>query len=296
MYTRYSTMAAAAMLSTCWTAPASALPPDLHYAALTTVFEAGGEDIHGQAAVLATINNRVACGYGSTIRDVVTHHKGKRYAFEVWGNVAKRSQMVKLSEEDWRYQKALWLAGLVWNGKYQDPTGGATHYWSPSVQASFGRKSPVWASQYEMTTQIGKHWFYKGPCRPEGASLHLASARSGEASDEPPAPIGHSGYKSARDRKEAALRGFFVQVGAYKDAGKAGKAAATVKQQFAAQIGKHPVFAINSNLDGHSGGEWHHVLIGPMASKGAAAAMCRHLSDTKMEKTTGRVCFVWGSK
>lgn len=255
----------------------SSAPPDLHYAALTAMFEAGAEGENGEAAVLATINNRVVCGYGRTIRDVVTHHHGKRYAFEVWGN--KRSQITSVSSEDWNYQKAFWLAGLVWSGEYQDPTGGATHYWSPSVQKKLGRPVPKWSLKYEFTAQIGRHWFYKGPCRP-GGFLHRVSA--------------DDNYKPVKDQKDPPLKGVFVQVGAYKDAGNAGKAASAVKQKFSAQIGGHPVFSINSDLSGMSGGAWHHVLIGPFKSQKAANETCRKLSDKEMEKITGRVCFTWG--
>jgi cell division protein FtsN len=109
------------------------------------------------------------------------------------------------------------------------------------------------------------------------------------------APQHHVAKASQKAAQDPALAGYFVQVGAYKDAGRASRAVVEIRAKFAKQLGGSLVFATNSDLDGTRRGKWMRVMAGPFKSRDEADAMCGKLSDVALVAITGRVCFVWGA-
>jgi hypothetical protein len=113
---------------------------------------AAAEDANNPLAVAAVIGNRLAAGgYGSTPAAVV--HAPKQ--FEVWQN--GRAQAVDPASP--AYQNALQAVQAIASGQADDPTRGATHFYSPSGQRSLGRNSPSWA-QGDPLASIGGQLFY----------------------------------------------------------------------------------------------------------------------------------------
>jgi hypothetical protein len=102
----------------------------------TAIAEAAADDPMGWAAVASTIRNRLATGdFGPTPSDVVKA-PGQ---FEVWAN--GRAQAI--SPKHPNYEAAGRIVDAVAAG-LPDPTGGATHFYSPSGQAALGRQPPKW--------------------------------------------------------------------------------------------------------------------------------------------------------
>jgi hypothetical protein len=102
----------------------------------TVLTEAAADDPMGWAAVASTIRNRLATGdFGPTPSDVVKA-PGQ---FEVWAN--GRAQAI--SPKHPNYEAAGRIVDAVAAG-LPDPTGGATHFYSPSGQAALGRQPPKW--------------------------------------------------------------------------------------------------------------------------------------------------------
>lgn len=114
--------------------------------------ESRGETPLGQQAVAAVIRNRARAA-GQSVRDVVLA-PGQ---FEPWGNPQTREQMLKLDPNSPEYQA---IAQSVL-GTQNDPTGGATHFYSPKAQEALGRPAPAWAAGQGM--DIGNHRFYNLP-------------------------------------------------------------------------------------------------------------------------------------
>lgn len=54
------------------------------------------------------------------------------------------------------------VAALVQNGHSVDPTGGATHFWSPALRQLMGyRRPPSWARRLPMTRSLGPFRFHR---------------------------------------------------------------------------------------------------------------------------------------
>lgn len=123
--------------------------------ALTLQAEAGGEGMEGLIAAGSVIRNRAESGkYGKGIRGVIM----KPGQFSAWNGVtgyaggkgAIDMSNLKVSK------KALAAADSILSGNYKDKTGGATHYYNPSVA------SPKWGPKDKKTwTTIGNHIFGK---------------------------------------------------------------------------------------------------------------------------------------
>jgi spore germination cell wall hydrolase CwlJ-like protein len=122
-------------------AAASALSQqDRDLLAKTLMAEAGGEGLEGMLAAGSVINNRVgAGGYGDTLQDVIM----KPGQFSAWNSVTGYAggegglDMANMTPSQEAYQ----VADMILSGNYQDPTGGATHYYNPSVE------SPNWGQR-----------------------------------------------------------------------------------------------------------------------------------------------------
>ena len=127
---------------------------DKEILAITLQAEAGGEGLEGMLAAGAVINNRVKSGkYGEGIRGVIL----KPGQFSAWNGVtgyaggegAINMDKVKASET------ALEAAEAILSGEYEDPTGGATHYYNDAVA------NPEWGEKKAGGDwmRIGNHLF-----------------------------------------------------------------------------------------------------------------------------------------
>ena len=76
---------------------------------------------------------------------------------------------------------------FVWSGQQPDPTGGATHFFSPSDQKALGRNPPDWATGQPLAA-IGHHQFYapNGAVTPQAPDYLGSLAKT--ASQLAPAP------------------------------------------------------------------------------------------------------------
>jgi hypothetical protein len=171
--------------------PAGITPEEDQY--VRTVYgEARGEPVAGQQAVAYTIRNRSKSG-GESSQDVIFRPN----AYEPWNNPTTRAQLEALDPNSADYQKILTgVVRPVMSGQAQDPTGGATHFYSPKAQAALGRETPSWATGNQTT--IGGHtFFYPGYSAASGAPARGVAARTGGTdtagpgagpSPAPPAP------------------------------------------------------------------------------------------------------------
>jgi hypothetical protein len=149
-------------------APAGKLPPDI--AARVLYGEAGGEGPQGLLAAAHVVLNRARLA-GKSPEDVVTA-PGQ---FEAYGNEATRARLMALKPEQYAAaQQALQAAA---SGQAPDPTGGATHYLNPQLQAQLGRQQPAWATGEGK--RIGQHVFYSRPGDFQQTAQTPAAARTG---------------------------------------------------------------------------------------------------------------------
>jgi spore germination cell wall hydrolase CwlJ-like protein len=140
------------------------------YLIRTIAFEAADESDEGKAAVAHVILNRKRSGrWGDDIKDVVT----RPWQFEPW--MTRRTEMVRLSFDDRRYQDAARIADAVLTGQMSDPTAGATHFLNPTVvRQRRGGSLPSWARGEGQP--IGRHTFYypnEGSAAPGRADLSM---------------------------------------------------------------------------------------------------------------------------
>lgn len=119
-----------------------------------------GEDPSAAVAVMWTVLNRAALGYGrGTVLGVVA----QRHAFAtVKGGKVVPAWTIEKSWRRWRRRadraelEALTLVGVaVLRGEIQDPTGGATHF------HRVGTRAPAWAPSPRAWVKCGQHLFYQ---------------------------------------------------------------------------------------------------------------------------------------
>ena len=125
---------------------AQSIDPDL----VRTVWgEARSEPPEGRKAVAAVVRNRAKLS-GKPIGDVV-RETGQ---FEPWGDPTTRQRMEALDPNSDEYQA---IARDIADD--EDPTGGATHFYSPNAQKALGRNAPAWddGSGFD----LGGHRFFK---------------------------------------------------------------------------------------------------------------------------------------
>lgn len=110
--------------------------------------EARGESLEGMTAVGCVVRNRAT----SLPWDKVICAKWQFSSMTATGD----SQLVVWpGQDDPTWQSAMSLAEEIYNGTTPDNTGGATHYFNPSVVL------PSWAERLEYIKSIGRHDFYK---------------------------------------------------------------------------------------------------------------------------------------
>lgn len=131
--------------------PPAGVDPDEDLLVRTVYGEARGEPAQGQQAVAAVVRNRAKIA-GVPVRDIV-FAPGQ---FEPWGNPQTRAQLEALDPASPEYQQI--LQNIRAGG---DPTGGKTHFYSPTAQAAAGRPPPAWAQGEGQ--DIGRHRFYDLP-------------------------------------------------------------------------------------------------------------------------------------
>jgi len=102
--------------------------------------EAGGEGFDGLLAAGSVIANRVGHeGYGNSLRDVIMA-PGQ---FSAWNSVTGYAggegglNMDTITPNELAYK----ATDTILSGNYQDPTGGATHYYNPAVA------DPAWGKR-----------------------------------------------------------------------------------------------------------------------------------------------------
>lgn len=157
--------------------------------AIRTIYgEAGQEPDEGMAAVAHVIRNRTQAGRygGSSVPDVVL----ARNQFEPWNGGPARARMEALRPDSPEYQRIGGIVDRVFGGQLPDPTGGMTHFYSPSAQAALGRQPPRWAQGENIP--IGRHTFFA----PEGkvggqqaAAANFFDQFDGQPATPPAAPV-----------------------------------------------------------------------------------------------------------
>jgi hypothetical protein len=167
---------------------AGEIDPDTDALVRTVWGEARNQAPEGRKAVASVIRNRARMS-GQPISAVV-RESGQ---FEPWGDPATRPQLEGLDPSSNAY---LSILGDIEGD--DDPTGGATHFYSPQAQAAKGRKPPSWDNG--TGSDIGDHRFFKLAYggQPEQAPPALEEMSDQEleaiAADEPQAqPSGEIG-------------------------------------------------------------------------------------------------------
>ncbi|MBV9842410.1 MAG: cell wall hydrolase [Sphingomonadaceae bacterium] len=127
---------------------------DLDTLVRTVYGEARGEPPEGQQAVASVVLNRSRSS-GQPVSSVVTA-PGQ---FEAWDTPSTRNAMVALDPSSAAYQSIRANILPIVTGAAPDPTGGADHFYAPSLQASDGRKKPAWDNGSGQA--IGNHLFFR---------------------------------------------------------------------------------------------------------------------------------------
>lgn len=137
--------------------------------ALTAYGEAASEGAQGLMAVINVIANRtrdpnqfadqnILASTDSVYHAVIL----KPYQFSVYNSSdPQRSKVVQIAQNFDSYMKtnavlnqAYQLSQMLFLGTLTDNTGGATHYYNPSLA------NPSWAASMSFVGQIGNHVFY----------------------------------------------------------------------------------------------------------------------------------------
>ena len=126
---------------------------DRELLARTLQAEAGNQGLPGMIAAGSVVMNRIGSGgYGSNLRDVIL----KPGQFSAWNSMTgyaggeQGQDMTSMTPSAEAYK----AADMLLAGGYEDPTGGATHYYNPAIS------QPKWgAGAGGSWTEIGDHLF-----------------------------------------------------------------------------------------------------------------------------------------
>ncbi|MBC8267610.1 MAG: cell wall hydrolase [Rhodospirillaceae bacterium] len=139
--------------------PGKCLPLDgeVELLARTLYGEARGETVRGKEAVACVIVNRVRRarergGYwwGESLGQVCQ----KPWQFSCWNEGDPNlKKILAVTPENRVFQSCIRIARRAASGAIDDPTRGATHYHSKSV-------NPPWSRAKAPTAEIGNHLFY----------------------------------------------------------------------------------------------------------------------------------------
>lgn len=161
-------------------APPEGVSRDEDLAVRVALAEFGGEPEDGQIAGLWVMNNR-AKQSGKSLGQVVTAP----------GQFEGLSRAKSYDPKSVEYQQMLAKVRAVTTGGVADPTGGATHFLNPELQAKLGRAQPSWASGSGQ--RIGQHVFYRpgGGIRADGTMVlpELDEASVYAAMPDAPTPL-----------------------------------------------------------------------------------------------------------
>jgi spore germination cell wall hydrolase CwlJ-like protein len=125
--------------------------------------EARGEPEIGQVAVAYTAVNRAG---NSKVCDAVLAPK----QYSVFNDnpalvAAAKNPQIEPSRvgmtDTVAWKLAVSVAQKVLRKKVKDPTKGSTHYLAPAAMEALGYEYPQWSREFEMTTVIYSHQFYK---------------------------------------------------------------------------------------------------------------------------------------
>lgn len=161
----------------------SGVTPDEDQLVRTVYGEAGNQPVAGQQAVAHVIKTRMKIA-GQGVQDTVFAPN----QFEAWVDPKNRPRMESLDPNSPEYQRILsTVVRPVMTGQAQDPTGGATNFVNPTLQAQLGRAQPGWAQGNR--TRIGDHDFYYGGYGPQPTAQQAAAAPgAAPGAAAPPAP------------------------------------------------------------------------------------------------------------
>ena len=168
----------------------------------TILGEAANQGVDGQAAVAYVLRNRAADPrWPSLIDEVALQPK----QFSAWNSGAGGNDLVsKYGPGTPQYESAGQVYDAVMSGIIADPTGGATHYYSPAgmqalvSEGSQGNLVPGWWQNENATrgappTQIGGHMFtgkanlsYGIPPLPQATSARLTYGQAASAPESQP--------------------------------------------------------------------------------------------------------------
>lgn len=107
-------------------------------------------------AVAFTAFNRLDKGvYGKTLKDVILQD----YQYSCFNEGTDSSIFLKtpLEHNPGDFFRSLKISRGIMEGRYKDPTHGATHYYNPDRA-----KKPSWAGIFKFDGKIGHHLFYTG--------------------------------------------------------------------------------------------------------------------------------------
>src|SRR6185312_8254509 len=126
------------------------------------------------AGVASTMINRARAGtYGGPNLQSVALAPGQ---FDSWADHPQA--LMAISPNDPKYQAAGDILDAVASGHIPDPTGGATYFYAPGLQAKLGRPVPAFAKG-QQGVSLGSTMFYRGKVSPAPASAAIAKATQG---------------------------------------------------------------------------------------------------------------------
>jgi hypothetical protein len=147
----------------------------------TVIGEAASEGPVGQLAVAHVIANRMRSA-GRGARDIVF----ARNQFEPWNNPTTAARLQSIQPTDPSYQRVAQALEPFFSGQSQDPTGGATHFYSPTAQAGLGRQAPSWDNG--SGHDIGRHRFFTLGYAPSASSNPHGIPFPGQQTATPASP------------------------------------------------------------------------------------------------------------